>query len=205
LAREVVTADHVSGGRVELGLGAGWHEGEHRAHGFPFEAVKDRFDRLTEQMEIVHRSWTEGPFDFHGRFYELTAADPQPKPLSKPNLIAGGAAKPRGAALAARWADEYNVVYCTLEQCRERREPIVAACAQAGRDPIPFSLMTSFAINGDPADHDPAWIVGPLDEMAEQLRALEQAGVERIMLQHLQHHDLEAVELIGRELIPAVS
>ena len=65
--------------------------------------------------------------------------------------------------------------------------------------------MTSFAVNGDPADHDPAWIVGTLDEMAEQLRALEQAGVARVMLQHLQHHDLEVVELIGRELIPAVS
>jgi F420-dependent oxidoreductase-like protein len=204
LAREVVTADHVSNGRIELGLGAGWHEGEHRAHGFPFDPVKDRMDRLAEQFEIIHRSWTEGPFDFEGRFYRLENADPQPKPTKKPHLIAGGGAKPRGAALAARWADEYNVVYCTLEQCKERRERIAAACAEQGRDPIPFSLMTGFAVNGDPADHDPAWIVGRLDEMAEQLRALEQGGVERIMLQHLQHHDLEAVELIGRELIPAV-
>ena len=64
--------------------------------------------------------------------------------------------------------------------------------------------MTSFAVDGDPADHDPAWIVGSLDQMAEQLRQLEQAGVERVMLQHLQHHDLETVELLGRELIPAV-
>jgi alkanesulfonate monooxygenase SsuD/methylene tetrahydromethanopterin reductase-like flavin-dependent oxidoreductase (luciferase family) len=205
LAREVVTADHVSGGgRVELGLGAGWHEGEHRAFGFPFDATKDRFDRLAEQMEIVHRSWTEGPFDFEGRFYRLESSDPQPKPLSKPNLIAGGSAKPRGAALAARWADEYNTVYATVEECKERRERIAAACADQGRDPIPFSLMTSFAVNGDPADHHPAWIVGSLDEMAAQLKALEQAGVHRVMLQHLQHHDLETVELLGRELIPVV-
>jgi F420-dependent oxidoreductase-like protein len=205
LARQVVTADHVSNGRVELGLGAGWHEGEHRAHGFPFDSVKDRFDRLAEQMEIVHRSWTEGPFDFEGRFYRLQNADPQPKPGRKPNLIAGGSAKQRGAALAARWADEYNTVYATVEECRERRERVAAACAEAGRDPIPFSLMTSFAIDGDPADHHPAWIVGSLDQMAAQLRALESAGVERVMLQHLQHHDLDTVELIGRELIPAVS
>jgi alkanesulfonate monooxygenase SsuD/methylene tetrahydromethanopterin reductase-like flavin-dependent oxidoreductase (luciferase family) len=155
----------------------------------------------------VHRSWTEGPFDYEGRFYALEDADPQPKPVQDPHppLIAGGSAKPRGAALAARWADEYNTVYSTLEECEQRRERIAAACAEAGRDPIPFSLMTSFAINGDPADRDPAWIVGSLDDMAEQLRALERVGVERIMLQHLQHHDLEAVELIGRELIPAVS
>jgi len=205
LARQVVTADHVSGGRVELGLGAGWHEGEHRAHGFPFDTVKDRFDRLTEQMEIVHRSWTEdGPFDFQGRFYRLEHADPQPKPRAKPNLIAGGSAKPRGAALAARWADEYNTVYATLEQCRERRERIAAACAEQGRDPIRFSLMTSFAIDGDPADHDPAWLVGSLDQIAAQLHELERAGVDRVMLQHLQHDDLETVALIGRELIPAV-
>ena len=207
LARQVVTADHVSNGRVELGLGAGWHEGEHAAFGFPFESTKARFDRLTEQMEIVHRSWTEGPFDFEGRHYRLEQADPQPKPLQDPHppLIAGGGAKPRGVALAARWADEYNTVYATVDECRERRERVAAACAQAGRDPIPFSLMTSFAVDGDPAEHDPAWIVGSLDQMADQLRALEQAGVERIMLQHLRHDDLDAVELIGRELIPLVS
>jgi F420-dependent oxidoreductase-like protein len=205
LARQVVTADHVSNGRVELGLGAGWHEGEHRAHGFPFDSVKDRFDRLSEQMEIVHRSWTEGPFDFEGRFYRLENADPQPKPGRKPNLIAGGGARPRGAALAARWADEYNTVYATADECRERRERVAAACAEAGRDPIPFSLMTSFAVDGDPADHHPAWIVGTFEQMAAQLRALESAGVERVMLQHLRHHDLDTIELLGRELIPAVS
>ncbi len=207
LAREVVTADHVSGGRVELGLGAGWHEGEHAAFGFPFDSTRERFDRLAEQMEVVHRSWTEGPFDFRGSHYRLQHADPLPRPVQDPHppLIAGGSAKPRGVALAARWADEYNTVYATLEECRERRERVAAACAEAGRDPIRFSLMTSFAIDGDPADHHPAWIVGSLDEMAAQLKALEAAGVDRVMLQHLQHDDLEAVELIGRELIPAVS
>jgi F420-dependent oxidoreductase-like protein len=205
LAREVVTADHVSGGRIELGLGAGWHEGEHVAFGFPFDTTKERFDRFAEQLEIVHRSWTEGPFEFDGHFYRLRGADPQPKPGRKPNLIVGGSAKPRGAALAARWADEYNTVYATVDECRERRERVAAACQELGRDPLRFSLMTSFAIDGDPADHHPAWIVGTIDEMAAQLRALEAAGVERVMLQHLEHHDLDAVERIGRELIPAVS
>src|SRR5919106_1270043 len=71
LAREAVTADHVSGGRIELGLGAGWHEGEHRAHGFPFDTTRERFDRYAEQLEIVRRSWAAEPFDFAGRFYRL--------------------------------------------------------------------------------------------------------------------------------------
>jgi F420-dependent oxidoreductase-like protein len=204
LAREVVTADHVSGGRVELGLGAGWHEGEHRSHGFPFDTVKERFDRFAEQLEIVHRSWTEGPFDFHGGYYELVGADPQPKPLAKPRLIVGGSAKPRGAALAARWADEYNTVYATPDECRRRRERVEAACQDAGREPIRFSLMTSFAFDADPAGHHPAWLVGSGDEIVRQIDTLEQAGVDRVMLQHLQHHDLEIVERIGREIIPAV-
>jgi F420-dependent oxidoreductase-like protein len=207
LAREVVTADHVSNGRVELGIGAGWHEGEHAAFGFPFDSTRERFDRLAEQMEIVHRSWTEGPFDFRGSHYALQHTNPLPKPVQEPHppLIAGGSAKPRGAALAARWADEYNTVYATVEECRQRRERVAAACQEAGRDPIRFSLMTSFAIDGDPSDHHPAWIVGSIDEMVAQFKQLEEAGVDGIMLQHLQHDDLEAVELIGRELIPAVS
>ena len=79
------------------------------------------------------------------------------------------------------------------------------ACAEQGRDPLTFSLMTSFAFDADPADHHPAWIVGSPDDMVEQVKALEEAGVDRVMLQHLQHHDLEIVERIGREIIPEVS
>ena len=192
LAREVVTADHVSNGRVELGLGAGWHEGEHRSHGFPFDTTKDRFDRFAEQLEIVHRSWTEGPFDFQGRFYRLEHADPQPKPLQRPHprLIVGGSAKPRGAALAARWADEYNTVFATPDECRERKERVTAACEEIGRDPIAFSLMTP--------------LEGTSSELVDRLRAYEQAGVERIMIQHLRHTDLDTVRRIGRDVIPEV-
>jgi F420-dependent oxidoreductase-like protein len=192
LARSVVTADHVSQGRVELGIGAGWHEGEHRSFGFPFDTTRDRFDRLGEQIEIVHRSWHDEPFDFEGRFYRLEQADAQPKPVQKPhpNLILGGSAAPRGAALAARWADEYNTVFPTAEQARERRERIAAACADAGRDPITFSAM--IRLEGSP------------DELIEGLRSLAEAGVERVMLQHLAHDDLATVELVGREVIPHV-
>jgi F420-dependent oxidoreductase-like protein len=192
LARAATTADHVSGGRVELGLGAGWHEGEHRAFGFPFDTVKDRFDRLEEQLEIVHRSWHDEPFDFDGRFYRLEHADAQPKPVQKPhpNLILGGSAGPRGAALAARWADEYNTVDPTPDQARERRERIASACEQAGRDMVTFSAMIPLA--------------GTSAELVERLSGLEAAGVERVMLQHLAHDDLATVERVGAEVVPAV-
>jgi F420-dependent oxidoreductase-like protein len=190
LARNVVTADHVSGGRVELGMGAGWHEGEHRSFGFPFDTTRDRFDRLAEQIEIVSRSWDDEPFDFDGRFYRLEQCDAQPKPTRRPNLIVGGGAQPRGAALAARWADEYNTVCPTAEKARERKQRIDAACLQAGRDPIPFSAM--IPLEGSP------------DELIGRLRGLAEAGVERVMLQHLAHEDLATVELVGREVIGAV-
>ena len=194
LARSVVTADHVSGGRVELGMGAGWHEGEHRAFGFPYESMRERFDRLAEQVEIVHRSWGSDRFDFEGRFYRLEGADPLPKPVQQPHppLILGGKAGPRAAALAARWADEYNTTFATAEECAERRERIAAACREIGREPIPFSLMSSFWAGLEP------------DALIERLREYEAAGVERVMLQHLRHEDLDVVELIGREVIPAV-
>jgi F420-dependent oxidoreductase-like protein len=194
LARSAATADHVSGGRVELGMGAGWHEGEHRAFGFPFEGVRERFDRLSEQVEIVHRSWGREPFGFEGRFYRLEDADPLPKPVQQPHppLILGGRAGPRAAALAARWADEYNTAMATVEECRERRDRIAAACREIGREPIPFSVMGSFWVGLDP------------DALVELLREYEAAGVERVMLQHLRHDDLGVVELIGREVIPAV-
>jgi F420-dependent oxidoreductase-like protein len=213
LAKAVVTADHVSGGRVELGLGAGWHEGEHAAHGFPFDTAGERFDRLEEQLEIVRRSWDEEPFDFDGRYYRLRNANPLPKPVQKPHppLIVGGDARPRGAALAARWADQYNTVYATPDECRERRARVDAACAAAGREPMPFSVMTAFALPGAHADRllqgrrpSPAWLAGTPDEIAEQLRELEAVGVQRVMLQHLLHDDLDAVATIGAEVIPKV-
>lgn len=226
LAKVVATADHVSGGRVELGLGAGWHEEEHRAYGFPFASVRERMDVLAEQLEIIHGAWTaDGPFSFAGEHYSLEGLDAQPRPLQRPHppLIMGGGAKPRSAALAARWADEYNTTFPTLDEVRERKAAIDRACEDAGRDPIPFSIMTGFvagrdreelreravALWGAEADErlsapESGWIVGTVDEVAEQLGALRDAGVARVMLQHLLHTDLAAVELIGRDVARAL-
>lgn len=206
LAKNVVTVDHVSGGRVEVGLGAGWMEAEHARFGFPFPPLRDRMTMLEQQLGELRRHFGE--------------EHPRPVQPGGPPIVMGGRAGPRGASLAARFADEYNTVSATLPECRERRAAIVRACERLGREPIAFSLMTGFAIGADApelaqrrqrlaewrgkAGIPAGWISGTPEEAVEQIRALEAAGVERLFLQHHLHTDLEIVELIGREIVPAV-
>jgi alkanesulfonate monooxygenase SsuD/methylene tetrahydromethanopterin reductase-like flavin-dependent oxidoreductase (luciferase family) len=224
LAKAVVTADHVSGGRVELGMGAGWHELEHTTYGLPFHDLATRYEVLTEQVEIVVRQMTEERFDFHGTHYQLTGCEARPKPVQRPRvpLILGGIAGPRGAALAARWADEYNTVFPSPEVAAERREAIVRACEEQGRAPLTFSMMTGCLLGETETEvRDRAarlmerthqegeleawldglrdeWLVGTVDEVATRLETYARAGVERVMLQHQLHDDLDMVALAGR-------
>jgi len=224
LAKMVVTVDHVSGGRAELGLGAGWHEGEHRAYGFEFPPTPTRMERLAEQLEIVTRSWTEDAVEFQGRHYQVQDLRALPKPVQRPRptLLVGGGAGPRSLALAARYADEYNTVGVPLEELPERRRRLRDAWREAGRDPeeARLSLMTTCVVGRDRAEveervgrvlraigsHDsvtevvdarPNWLLGTVDEVAERLRGLEAAGVGRVMLQHLDHADTEMVAVLG--------
>jgi F420-dependent oxidoreductase-like protein len=223
LAKVVTTASHVSGGRVELGLGAGWNEREHRAYGFEFFDGRTRLDRFAEQLEIVHRSWTEDEFDFDGEHYRLERCRALPKPVSKPNLIVGGGGKRGTVEPAVRFADEYNTVFATLDEVRERRGRIDEACERAGRDPgtLTYSMMTGCCVGsdradlldrarrimavrgdeGDPAawldDRAPSWVTGTPDEARARLAELEEAGLERVMLQNLTHDDLDHVALIA--------
>jgi alkanesulfonate monooxygenase SsuD/methylene tetrahydromethanopterin reductase-like flavin-dependent oxidoreductase (luciferase family) len=208
LANASMTAYEISGGRVSLGMGTGWMEAEHEAFGFPFPPMKERLRLLVEQIEAVTRFWGDGPH---------------------PHLIIGGSGLSGTVEPAAKWADEYNTVMATPAECAERREKLARACQREGREPIPFSLMTGCAIGRDETEArerirrriersgqqiDPdeyrasrgdATILGTIDEAAERLRAYEDVGVERVMLQHIDHTDLEMVELIGRELAPAVA
>jgi F420-dependent oxidoreductase-like protein len=236
LAKLLITADHVSGGRIELGLGAGWHEREHEAHGFDFPPARVRVDILEEQLQVVFGHWAQGSFSFDGEHYTLRDLDAQPKPIQRPHppLIMGGNAGPRSAALAARFADEYNTPFPTVEQVVQRRARINEACERAGREPIPFSVMTGVVLGADTAelrdrvnrlsrasflsrvrsDDDPeafladppgAWIVGTIDQAVERLIGLREVGVSRVMCQHLLHDDLEAIELLGDQVAPRVA
>jgi alkanesulfonate monooxygenase SsuD/methylene tetrahydromethanopterin reductase-like flavin-dependent oxidoreductase (luciferase family) len=196
-AKLAATADQISGGRVSLGLGAGWHDEEHATFGFPFPPLGDRMDELAEQLRVVRHQWS----DEHPS---------RPKPW-RPRLIMGGAAGPRAARLAARYADEYNVVYASREEIRERRASIERACERAGRPMMPFSLMTGFVIGRDEGEIEtrrralgergsevrPSWIAGTLERAREQLSELAADGVDRVMMQMLLHDDLDQVALIG--------
>lgn len=231
LAKLVTTADHISGGRIELGLGAGWHEREHAAYGFAFPPTAQRMDVLDEQLQIVHGHWRDERFSFRGRHYQLDELDAEPKPVQRPHppLILGGNAGPRSAALAARYADEYNTTFPSPADVRARRDQVHEACSAAGREPLPLSVMTALVAGSDRVElHERAtrllqrigaagdvdgflaeppsgWIVGTVDQVIEQLAELREAGVRRVMCQQLLHDDLDAVALLGEQLGPSVA
>jgi alkanesulfonate monooxygenase SsuD/methylene tetrahydromethanopterin reductase-like flavin-dependent oxidoreductase (luciferase family) len=199
LAKLVTTVDHISNGRVELGLGAGWFEAEHEAYGLAFPPLRERLDELDRQLAEIVRHWTEMP-------------EIQPKPVQRPRppIIVGGTAKPRTVAAAVAHADEYNTVWPSLDEARERRRAIDDAARAAGREPLRFSMMIGCvagrdraelaerlaafqAVTGNPAPQ----LAGTVDEVAERLREYEAAGVERAMLQHIVHEDVEMVTVLG--------
>jgi F420-dependent oxidoreductase-like protein len=223
LANVAATVDHISGGRIELGLGAGWMEREHRAYGFPFPETSERLARFAEQLEIVHRLWTEERVDFRGTHYTLEDAPAQPKPVQQPHppILVGGSGTRGTAGPAARFADEYNTPFVSPEDFARIRAKVERACESTGRT-LRYSTMTGCLIGEthDDAierarelygrvhrdtDFDP-WLagystralIGSVDEIAARLYEYEDAGCDRVMLQHLLHADLEPVALIGR-------
>jgi F420-dependent oxidoreductase-like protein len=232
LAKVVTSADHISGGRVELGMGAGWFDKEHSTYGFDFPATSERMAILAEQIEIVHGEWTTDEFSFDGAYYSLEGLHALPKPVQRPHppLIIGGSGGPKSIALAARWANEYNTVFPSLEDARTRRSALDEALSSAGRAPADciFSLMTTCIVGREESelrrrvqnvlertDNDidvddyiaesaANRIVGTTEQVVERLKSYAEVGVERVMLQHLNHTDLDMVRLIGSDIREAL-
>jgi alkanesulfonate monooxygenase SsuD/methylene tetrahydromethanopterin reductase-like flavin-dependent oxidoreductase (luciferase family) len=227
LARAAATADEISGGRVTVGMGAGWMDREHEAYGFEFASARERVGRFREQLEIVHRLLREENIDFAGERYRLRGAPGLHRP--RVPILVGGSARPGTTEPAVQFADEYNTFFATLEELRERKRTLDEACKRSGRDPatLSYSLMAPCVVGRDEREvHDSArrvgarfgrepkdvlerygerGLVGTVEQVVERLKQIEQMGYGRVMLQHLAHQDLDTVALIGRELAPAVA
>jgi F420-dependent oxidoreductase-like protein len=222
LAIIVAGVDQMSAGRVELGLGAGWYEAEHRAYGIPFPDVKARFDNLEEQLAIVSGLWGTPlgeTFTYEGAIWQLhdSPALPQPFQLGGPPIIVGGKGPSRTPALAARYADEFNT-FSDITLFREQCTRVAAACEAIDRDPasMTFSAAVVLCCGADEAeyrrraaalDRDPDELrrssaAGTPDEVAARLREWNAAGADRIYLQMLDLSDLEHLDLVSERVAP---
>ena len=193
-------------------MGAGWFDRDHSENGFPFLDARTRFDLFAEQVEIVVRSWTEAGFDHDGPAYTLRSQTALPRPVQQPHppLILGGRAKPRSAALAARFATEYNTLGAPLDELRERGRRLDEACVAIGRDPATLvrSLMTTCVTGEDRAEVDERLrrdgepgdgsLIGTVAEVREQLAELESVAISRVFLRQSDQRDLSEIATIGR-------
>ncbi len=223
LAITVAGVDRMSGGRVELGLGAGWFDAEHTAYGIPFPATGERFDRLEEQLAIVTGLWAtpEGEtFDFDGEHYTLTDSPALPKPhQTKPRVIVGGHGKVRTPRLAATYAEEFNVPFAPLDVALAQYDRVRQACDDRGRDPASMRFSSAlvlcvgadeqeFARRAETLGHDPAelrrdHLGGTVEEVADRIGRYHDAGTDRLFLQVLDLADLDHLRLVVRDVIPA--
>ena len=221
LAIAVAQIDAMSDGRVELGLGAGWFDTEHSAYGVPFPPTGERFDQLAEQLEVITGLWAtpEGEtFSFAGEHYPLTDSPALPKPQQRPGppIIIGGHGPRRTPALAARFADEFNVPMVGIDDWQAQCDRVRAACAARDRDPteLRYSAMVTACVGADEAEFarraeitlQPVdqlrqnAVAGTVEEARARVAAWAAVGCERLYLQVLDPTDLDHVALIGAEL-----
>ncbi|WP_446666114.1 LLM class F420-dependent oxidoreductase [Flexivirga sp. B27] len=225
LAIEVANVDAMSAGRVELGLGAGWFDREHAAYGIPFPPLRERFDRLEEQLEIVTGLWSAaGEFSYDGTHYQLSDSPALPKPAQDNGfrggvpVIVGGHGKKRTPLLAARFADEFNMAFSSIEDTRAQFQRVRDVAESVGRpaDSLTYSAAQVVCVGGSEAELDrraaaigrekgelrESGVAGTPAEAIDRLGALADAGVERVYLQVLDLQDLEHLELIAAEVMP---
>ena len=225
LAVQVAQVDQMSGGRVELGIGAGWYDAEHDAYGIPFPTTGERFDRLTEQLEVITGLWStpDGEtFSHDGRWWPVKDSPALPKPAqSPPPVIIGGFGPKRTPALTARFAAEFNVPFADVETTANLQAGIDAACEAVGRDPATV-LRTAAQVVCCGADEAQIarraasigreveelrsnGMAGTPEELVAKLERFAEAGMRRIYLQVLDLDDLEHLDLVAEQVLPAAS
>ncbi|MZG15488.1 TIGR03560 family F420-dependent LLM class oxidoreductase [Streptomyces sp. SID5914] len=218
LAIQVAQVDQMSGGRIELGLGAGWFEEEHKAYGIPFP--KEKIGRLEEQLAIVTGLWateTGKTFDFHGQFYDLTDSPALPKPVqAKVPVLIGGHGATRTPRLAGQYADEFNMPFASIEDTERQFGRVRAAAEAAGRGPDALTYSNALvacvgkddaevarraAVIGRQVDELKAnGLAGSPAEVVEKIGRYAEAGAQRIYLQILDLDDLDHLELISSQV-----
>ncbi|MDE3203527.1 MAG: LLM class F420-dependent oxidoreductase [Acidobacteriota bacterium] len=224
LAVAVAQVDAMSGGRVELGLGAGWFADEHRAYGIPFPPTGERFERLEEQLTVITGLWGDDPtFSFEGRHYQVADSPGLPKPWQKPHppVIVGGAGARRTPRLAARFADEFNSPFLGPADAAAQFERVRQACTDAGRDPATMRFSSAVvvccgsdeaevarraaAIGREVDELEANGVCGTPDRVAQRLAEWAAAGAATAYLQVLDLSDLDHIRLIAREVVPLLS
>lgn len=226
LAISVAGVDQMSGGRVELGFGAGWYEAEHSAYGMPFPSLGDRFDNLEEQMEIIHGLWNtpdHETYSFRGDLWQVEESPALPKPVQRggPPLIVGGSGKHRTPRLAARFAKEFNMPFTQIETFTAQCGVVASACETEGRDPASMIYSAALVlccgadeaevtrraagIGRDAAELRANGAAGTPDEVAETCRRWRNAGADRLYLQVLDLADLEHMDIVAAEVAPLLA
>jgi F420-dependent oxidoreductase-like protein len=224
LAISVANVDHMSGGRVELGIGAGWFEAEHTAYGIPFPSTKERFDRFEEQLAIVTGLWATPAgerFAHDGTHYQLTDSPALPKPAqAKPPVLIGGLGRRRTPELAARYADEFNLPFVDEATTEAQFARVREACEAQDRDPrtLRFSNALVLCVGADEAELDRRakaigrdkqelrenGLAGTPQEVVDKIGRYAELGAERIYLQVLDLGDLDHLRLVARDVMPHV-
>jgi F420-dependent oxidoreductase-like protein len=223
-ARMGAQIDDLSGGRFILGLGTGWHEREHRQFGIPFYDIPTRYEMLEDALEITTRLYKSAePVTYHGGHFSLNEAVLLPRPLRAggPPIMIGGNGMKKTMPLAAKYASEWNAVYITVNEYRERAVHLNNLLAQNERDPASFkkSLMTQCIIGKDdaevkaklagekqPADKLLDWniIAGTPSQIVEQIGRYSDAGCQRFMLMWKDQTDFAGLELLAKDVLPQV-
>lgn len=228
LAKRAAAIDELAGGRFDLGIGAGWNEMEHRMFGIPFPPLRERMDRFEAGTRAIRALWRGTPVTLEQPYSPLVDARSFPLPVGA-RLIVGGRGERRTMRVAAELADEWNVTRVTFDEYPRKLEVLAAHCRAVGRDPatIRLSLMAPVVIGRTRAEvaarlergrewfprvpeSEAEWraqsfFYGSVDEVARDLRRWQALGVQGVMLQCLDVDDLAAIELIAREVIPAVA
>jgi len=225
LAITVAQVDQMSGGRVELGLGAGWFEKEHAAYGIPFPSLGERFARLEEQLAIITGLWETaegGTFSYAGTHYQLTDSPALPKPAQRPRppVIVGGTGARRTPRLTAAFADEYNVAFNSVQDTAAAFARVREACEAAGRDPssLTYSVAHTVCCGKDEAEFRrraaaigreadammAIGVTGTPGEVAAKIGEYAAIGAERVYLQVLDLSDLDHLALIASDVMPQV-